>query len=156
MEKEFHFNINGSKKSVKVIPSTPLLWVIRDELGLKGTKFSCGKGLCGSCTIHINDVAYRSCIYPIGSLGKDAKVKTIEGLSKDEPSHPVLKAWKDIEVPQCGYCQPGQIMKASSLYKQNSQLDPQTAIRSMNILCRCGSYPEIKKAITKVFQKRES
>ena len=144
---QFKIYINGESKKVKVDEDTPLLWVIRDELELTGTKFGCGKGLCGACTIHINGIETRSCQTPIDFLEDGDEITTIEGLSEDS-SHPVQKAWIKHDVPQCGYCQPGQIMTASGFLSRNNNptdKDIDNAMR-MNI-CRCGTYPRLKKAI---------
>ena len=144
---DFTININGKKKTVSVDGDTPLLWVIRDELQLTGTKFGCGKGLCGACTIHINGIETRSCQTSIDFLDEEDQITTIEGLSEDV-SHPVQKAWIKHDVPQCGYCQPGQIMTASAFLSRNSHPkdDDIDSAMKMNI-CRSGTYPRIKKAI---------
>jgi len=143
----YTLNINGKKQTVSVDGDTPLLWVIRDELQLTGTKFGCGKGLCGACTIHVNGVETRSCQTAVDFLDEEDEITTIEGLSIDS-SHPVQKAWVKHDVPQCGYCQSGQIMTASSFLSRNN--DPKDddidSAMKMNI-CRCGTYPRIKKAI---------
>ena len=139
-------NVNGKTVEVDVEPETPLLWVLRDTLGLTGTKFGCGMALCGACTVHLNGEPVRSCQTPISAVG-DQPVTTIEGLSADR-SHPVQQAWIELDVPQCGYCQSGQIMAAVALLKQNpkpSDADIDSAM-SGNI-CRCGTYPRIRKAI---------
>jgi isoquinoline 1-oxidoreductase alpha subunit len=144
---EFVLNINGKKKRVDVDGEVPLLWIIRDFLGYTGTKYGCGRGLCGACTIHLDGEATRSCVTPIDNLDEDVEITTIEGLS-EEDNHPVQKAWVAKEVPQCGYCQSGQIMTAVAFLERNSKptsSDIDTAMK-MNI-CRCGSYPEIKEAI---------
>ncbi|HEY6903227.1 MAG TPA: (2Fe-2S)-binding protein [Candidatus Acidoferrales bacterium] len=141
-----HFTLNGKAKTVDVVPAMPLLWVLRDTLNMTGTKFGCGRALCGACTVHINGEATRSCITPISSVaGK--QVTTIEGLSPDR-SHPVQRAWMEFDVPQCGYCQSGQIMQAASLLAKtpnptNAQIDD---AMSGNI-CRCGTYQQIREAI---------
>jgi aerobic-type carbon monoxide dehydrogenase small subunit (CoxS/CutS family) len=138
--------VNGQAISTDAAPETPLLWVIRDHLGMTGTKFGCGAGLCGACTVHIDGEATRSCQAPLSSVAGKA-VTTIEGLSPDR-SHAVQKAWLEIDVPQCGYCQSGQIMSAVALLKSNpnpSDADIDSAM-SGNI-CRCGTYPRIRKAI---------
>ena len=114
MEQLFTIKVNGTVRKVRVLPSTPLLWVLRDELKLTGTKFSCGKGLCGACTIHIDGQALRSCVFPISELN-NREVTTIEGLASESPASPVLQAWTHVEVPHCGYCQPGQIMAAAEI-----------------------------------------
>ena len=143
----FTININGQKKTVAVDDDTPLLWVIRDELQLTGTKFGCGKGLCGACTIHLNGVETRSCQTAIDFLDEEDEITTIEGLSEDA-SHPVQKAWVKHDVPQCGYCQPGQIMTASAFLTRNSNPKDEDIDNAMKMnICRCGTYPRIKKAI---------
>jgi len=143
----FTININGRKKTVTVDDDTPLLWVIRDELQLTGTKFGCGKGLCGACTIHLNGIETRSCQIAIDFLDEEDEITTIEGLSEDT-SHPVQKAWIKHDVPQCGYCQPGQIMTASAFLTRNSNPKDEDIDNAMKMnICRCGTYPRIKKAI---------
>ena len=144
---KYILNINGKKRSVSVDGDTPLLWVIRDELKLTGTKFGCGKGLCGACTIHINNIETRSCQTTIDFLEEDDEVITIEGLSVDA-SHPVQKAWIKHDVPQCGYCQPGQIMTASGFLNRNNNPSDDDVDNAMKMnICRCGTYPRIKKAV---------
>ena len=146
---EFSLNINGERKRVKVDGEMPLLWVLRDTLGYTGTKFGCGRGLCGACTIHIDGEATRACVTSIDSIDEDVEITTIEGLSEND-NHPVQQAWFEEDVPQCGYCQSGQIMTAAAFLERNpkpTNSDIDTAMK-MNI-CRCGSYPEIKKAIFK-------
>jgi len=138
--------VNGKEQTVDVSPDTPLLWVLRDTLGMTGTKFGCGMALCGACTVHLDGVAIRSCVTPVSTVvGK--KITTIEGLSSDA-SHPLQKAWIAEEVPQCGYCQLGQIMSAAALLAQNP--DPNDAdideAMSGNI-CRCGTYQRIRRAV---------
>jgi aerobic-type carbon monoxide dehydrogenase small subunit (CoxS/CutS family) len=141
-----NLSVNGQSVSTDAAPDTPLLWVLRDHLNMTGTKFGCGAGLCGACTVHIDGVATRSCQTKLAdATGKS--ITTIEGLSQDR-SHAVQKAWMEIDVPQCGYCQSGQIMSAAALLKTNpnpSDADIDTAM-SGNI-CRCGTYPRIRKAI---------
>ena len=139
-------NVNGKAVEVDVDPDTPLLWVLRDAMGLTGTKFGCGMALCGACTVHLNGNAVRSCQVPVSSVG-DQPITTIEGLSADR-SHPVQKAWMELDVPQCGYCQSGQIMSASALLAEKprpSDADIDAAM-SGNI-CRCGTYQRIRAAI---------
>lgn len=142
------FTLNGKRQSVEVHPQMPLLWVLRDTLGLTGTKFGCGQQLCGACTVHVNGVATRSCGAPISTVaGK--RVTTIEGLSPDL-THPVQRAWIDSDVPQCGYCQSGQIMSASALLTRKAKptdADIDQAMRGN--LCRCGTYSAIREAIHK-------
>jgi isoquinoline 1-oxidoreductase alpha subunit len=137
------FNVNGKNQTVDVAQDTPLLWVLRDTLGMTGTKFGCGKALCGACTVHLNGMAIRSCQTPIGSVAGQ-KVTTIEGLGMNK----VQQAWIAIDVPQCGYCQPGQIMSATALLAANknpSDADIDAAMSGN--LCRCGTYPRIRDAI---------
>jgi aerobic-type carbon monoxide dehydrogenase small subunit (CoxS/CutS family) len=138
--------VNYEVVNVDAEPDTPLLWVLRDHLGMTGTKFGCGMALCGACTVHINGAATRSCVLPLSAVAGKS-ITTIEGLSTDR-SHAVQKAWLEIDVPQCGYCQSGQIMSAAALLKTNpkpSDADIDAAM-SGNI-CRCGTYPRIRKAI---------
>lgn len=143
---QFSININGEQKSIDAPEDMPLLWVIRDLLGMKGTKFGCGKALCGACTVHLDGQAIRSCSMAISDLG-DAKVTTIEGLSQNG-DHPIQKAWVEHIVPQCGYCQSGQIMNAASLLNQNSSPSDEEIEQAMSgNLCRCGTYNRIKEAI---------
>jgi aerobic-type carbon monoxide dehydrogenase small subunit (CoxS/CutS family) len=141
-----NLTINGKAHSVDVPPGMPLLWAIRDTLGLTGTKYGCGMALCGACTVHLDGVAILSCMTPV-SAAADRKVTTIEGLSADG-SHPVQRAWVTEQVPQCGYCQSGQIMQAASLLAKNpkpSDADIDTAMRGN--ICRCGTYQRIRAAI---------
>ena len=144
---KFKINVNEKNKLVDVVPSTPLLWVLRDKRNLTGTKFGCGRGLCGACTIHINGIERRSCQTPIDSIEGDDRITTIEGLSKDG-NHPVQKAWVKQDVPQCGYCQSGQIMTASALLSRNNNPDDSDIDSAMKMnICRCGTYQRIRKAI---------
>lgn len=140
------FTLNGKPQTVDVDPDMPLLWVIRDTLNMTGTKFGCGMGLCGACTVHINGDAIRSCITPISSV-EGKHVTSIEGLSP-EHSHPVQRAWIEVDVPQCGYCQSGQIMSASALLAKNPHpTDAQIEEFMAGNICRCGTYQQIKEAI---------
>ena len=138
--------INGKSRSVDVDPGTPLLWVLRDALGLTGTKFGCGIAQCGACTVHVDGRATRSCVLPVGELG-EAQVTTIEGLSEDG-DHPVQRAWEEHGVPQCGYCQVGQIMSAAALLAQRPKPTDEDIDRGMGgNICRCGTYTRIRAAI---------
>ena len=140
------FNLNGKAVSVSADANTPLLWVIRDHVGLTGTKYGCGAGLCGACTVHINGRAQRSCQIPAASI-EGAKVVTIEGLSPDS-THPVQKAWVAEQVAQCGYCQSGQIMKAAELLASNPKPNREQIVRHMDgNICRCGTYHRIIAAV---------
>ncbi|HTG00679.1 MAG TPA: (2Fe-2S)-binding protein [Nitrospirota bacterium] len=136
--------INGKSYEVDAAPDEPLLWVIRERLKLTGTKYSCGIGMCGSCTVHIDGQAARSCVTPVASV-QGKKITTIEGLPEN---HPVKQAWIKEEVPQCGYCQPGQIMQAAALLRENPHPSDAKIEETMNgNLCRCGTYPKIRSAI---------
>ena len=140
------FTLNGKRQSVDVVPQMPLLWVLRDTLGLTGTKFGCGMALCGACTVHINGQPTRSCTLPI-SMVAGKSVTTIEGLSADS-SHPIQKAWIEVDVPQCGYCQSGQIMSAAALLaKKSNPTDSDIDEAMRGNICRCGTYQEIREAI---------
>ena len=142
----YTLNINGKKIIANVDNDTPLLWVLRDELNLVGTKFGCGIAQCGACTVHVNNVAVRSCSIAVSSLNGES-ITTIEGLS-DDGTHPVQEAWKEIDVPQCGYCQAGQIMTASAFLKENSSPTKDEIREAMQgNICRCASYNRIEKAI---------
>ena len=138
--------VNGKPQSVDVNPDTPLLWVVRENLGLTGTKFGCGMALCGACTVHLNGEAVRSCVTPVSrAAGKE--VTTIEGLSSDV-SHPLQRAWIEKDVPQCGYCQSGQIMSAAVLLRENPQPSDADIDDAMSgNICRCGTYQRIRSAI---------
>jgi aerobic-type carbon monoxide dehydrogenase small subunit (CoxS/CutS family) len=141
-----HFSLNGKPESVDASPSMPLLWALRDVLGMTGTKFGCGMALCGACTVHIDGKAARSCTMPLSAVA-GRSVVTIEGLSPDR-SHPVQVAWSEADVPQCGYCQSGQIMAAAALLAKTpspSDADIDEVMRGN--ICRCGTYQEIRKAI---------
>jgi len=145
----FEIRVNNQKRKVDVDPTTPLLWVLRDNLKLVGTKYGCGMGQCGACTVHLGDAAIRSCQLPIAAVGEQ-EVTTIEGLSEDG-THPVQESWIEHDVSQCGYCQAGQIMSATALLKQNPNPDDAVIEAVMNgNLCRCGTYLRIKQAIKNV------
>ena len=142
---KFAITVNDTPHEVDVDPDTPLLWVLREELGLTGTKYSCGIAACGACTVHVDGQAQRSCLFPIEAVG-EAPVITIEGLSPDR-SHPVQQAWLEIDVPQCGYCQPGQIMAAAALLEEEPNPTDDHIKQAMTNLCRCGTYPRILAAV---------
>jgi isoquinoline 1-oxidoreductase subunit alpha len=147
--------VNGQTLETDASPDTPLLWVLRDHLGLTGTKFGCGKSLCGACTVHIDGSATRSCVTLLSTVG-DKEIRTIEGLSTDR-SHPVQKAWMELDVPQCGYCQSGQIMSATSLLAQNpAPSDAEIDAAMSGNLCRCGTYPRIRAAIHRAAELMKS
>ncbi len=142
----FTININGESKTIEVAPDTPLLWVLRDHLKLKGTKFGCGIAQCGACTVHVDGTAMRSCVLPISEL-KDQKIVTIEGLS-EKGDHPVQKAWLKHDVAQCGYCQTGQIMSAAALLAKTKNPSNEQIDQAMNgNICRCGTYTRIRDAV---------
>ena len=144
--KTFSISINGKTHEVNADPSTPMLWVLRDHLDMTGTKFGCGIAQCGACTVHLDGVAVRSCQLPIAAIN-DQEVTTIEGLSENG-DHPVQQAWLVHDVPQCGYCQAGQIMTAAALLKQNPNPNDQEIENAMHgNICRCGTYTRIKAAV---------
>jgi aerobic-type carbon monoxide dehydrogenase small subunit (CoxS/CutS family) len=144
-------NVNGKSLEANVDPQTPLLWVLRDTLGMTGTKYGCGAALCGACTVHVDGEPVRSCRTPASAVGS-RKVTTIEGLSSDR-SHPVQKAWIELDVPQCGYCQSGQIMSAVALLAHNPQpTDADIDAAMSGNICRCGTYQRIRAAIHRAAQ----
>ncbi len=146
---ETTLNVNGKSKVVDVAADTPLLWVLRDELGLTGAKYGCGKALCGACTVLVNGSPVRSCVMPVSAVS-GARITTIEGLAPDG-THPVQKAWLEEDVPQCGYCQPGQILTAVALLKEHPQPSDDDINAAMSgVLCRCGTYQRIRRAIRRV------
>jgi isoquinoline 1-oxidoreductase alpha subunit len=142
-----NLTVNGRSQTLDVAPDVPLLWAIRDELGLTGTKFGCGAAHCGACTVHVEGQPVRSCVMPVGKVaGK--KITTIEGLSRDGRSPPLQKAWVAEQVPQCGYCQSGQIMQAAALLAANRNPSREQIVQHMNgNICRCGTYVRIVRAI---------
>jgi isoquinoline 1-oxidoreductase alpha subunit len=146
MSSKISLSINGQTHAVDVEPDTPLLWVLRDELHLNGTKFSCGIGLCGACTVLMNGVPTRSCVLPVSAVGSKP-IQTIEGLKTRDGLHRVQQAWIDADVPQCGYCQSGQILSAVALLNKHPNPSDEQIDQSMTNICRCGSYPELRKAI---------
>ena len=139
-------NVNGRDQDTDAATDTPLLWVLRDHLGMTGTKYGCGMALCGACTVHLDGVAVRSCVTPLAAA-EGRRITTIEGLSGDR-SHAVQQAWIELDVPQCGYCQSGQIMSAAALLARNpSPTDAEIDAAMSGNICRCGTYPRIRKAI---------
>ena len=147
--------INGKSHQIDVEPEMPLLWVLRDVIGLTGTKYACGISLCGACTVHVDGEAVRSCVMPVSAaVGK--RITTIEGLSADS-SHPVQRAWIELDVPQCGYCQSGQIMAAAALLSKTPKPTDADIDRAMSgVLCRCGTYQRIRAAIKKAAGIKEA
>jgi isoquinoline 1-oxidoreductase alpha subunit len=139
-------HINGKLRDVQVEPDTPLLWVLREQVGLTGTKYGCGVAQCGACSVHVNGQVTRSCAIPVGSLKPTDRIVTIEGLSANR-SHPVQKAWAELDVPQCGYCQSGQIMAAAALLAKNPRPTDRDIDEAMTNICRCGTYTRIRAAV---------
>ncbi len=139
-------NINGKVRDVQVEAGTPLLWVIREQVGLTGTKYGCGVAQCGACSVHINGEVRRSCSIPVSAIKATDRIVTIEGLSATS-SHPVQKAWAELDVPQCGYCQSGQIMAASALLKKNPNPTDADIDAAMTNICRCGTYQRIRAGV---------
>ena len=139
-------NINGRTHDVKVEADTPLLWAIREQVGLTGTKYGCGVAQCGACSVHINGELRRSCAIQVSTVKASDKIVTIEGLSRNS-SHPVQKAWLEVDVPQCGYCQSGQLMAAASLLKKNPNPSDKDIDEAMTNICRCGTYHRIRAAV---------
>jgi isoquinoline 1-oxidoreductase alpha subunit len=148
---KIEFRVNGKAQAVDVDPSTPLLWVIRDHLGMTGTKFGCGIAHCGACTVHINGSATRSCVVPIEAAA-GAEITTIEGLSPDS-QHPLQRAWLELNVPQCGYCQAGMLMAAAALLKQVPSPSDEDINTYVTNICRCGTYPRVRAAIHKAAEE---
>jgi isoquinoline 1-oxidoreductase subunit alpha len=140
------FTVNGEKRSIDVDPDTPLLWVIRETLGLTGTKFGCGIAYCGACTVHVNGKAERTCVMPVSSA-EGADITTIEGLAKGGTLTAVQKAWVDLQVPQCGYCQSGMIMAVSALLAEKPHATDAEVDESITNICRCGTFARVRKAI---------
>lgn len=139
-------NINGKVRNVDVESDTPLLWVIREQLGLTGTKYGCGIAQCGSCTVHIDGKAVRSCVYPVSAVTADQKITTIEGLS-DKGDHPVQQAWAELDTPQCGYCQPGMIMASAALLAKNAMPSDDDIDNEITNICRCGTFRRVRAGI---------
>jgi isoquinoline 1-oxidoreductase subunit alpha len=138
--------INGVTRDIDVDPDTPLLWAIREQVGLTGTKYGCGVAQCGACTVHVDGAAVRSCAMPVSAFTADQKIVTIEGLSPNA-SHPVQKAWLELDVPQCGYCQSGQIMAAAALLQSKPNPTDEDISTEITNICRCGTYNRIRAAI---------
>ena len=141
-------NINGRTRDVQVEEDTPLLWVIREQVGLTGTKYGCGVAQCGACSVHLNGAVVRSCSIPVGTVKATDRIVTIEGLSPNR-SHPVQVAWAEVDVPQCGYCQSGQIMAAAALLRKNAAPTDKDIDEAMTNICRCGTYQRIRAAVHK-------
>ena len=139
-------SINGTVREVEVEPDTPLLWVIREQIGLTGTKYGCGIAQCGACTVHIDGVATRSCVRPVSTVSATEKIVTIEGLSPNA-SHSIQKSWAALDVPQCGFCQAGMIMAAAALLKSNPKPTDADIDNAMTNICRCGTYNRVRAAI---------
>jgi isoquinoline 1-oxidoreductase alpha subunit len=139
-------NVNGKPREVDAEPDTPLLWVLREQLGLTGTKYGCGIAQCGACTVHVDGVPVRSCMRPLASVGEGERVVTIEGLSADR-SHPVQRAWAALDVPQCGYCQSGMIMAAAALLAGTPRPTDAEIAAAITNICRCGTYNRVRAAI---------
>uniref|UniRef100_A0A832DHX0 (2Fe-2S)-binding protein n=1 Tax=Ignavibacterium album TaxID=591197 RepID=A0A832DHX0_9BACT len=148
---KFNLNINNRNYSVEAEPNMPLLWVLRDKLGLTGTKYACGEGICGSCTVHIDGKAERSCILSVQDV-EGSSITTIEGLAEN-PDHPIFKTWIDLEVSQCGYCQPGQIMTLAAMLNKSSSKE-EIEREMSTVLCRCGTYHRIRKAVDKLVEEK--
>ncbi len=149
---KYNLNINKKKYTVEVEAGTPLLWVLRDKLGLTGTKYGCGEGICGSCTVHIDGKAERSCLLSVENI-QGSSITTIEGLAEN-PDNPIFKTWIDLEVSQCGYCQPGQIMTLAAMLddkQKHSRKEIDDVMSS--VLCRCGTYYRIRKAVDKLVEE---
>lgn len=147
------FRLNGAEVSVDVPGEMPLLWALRDTLGFTGTKYGCGMALCGACTVHIEGKAARSCVVPVSAV-EGQSVTTIEGLAVNDVLDPVQQAWVDEQVPQCGYCQPGMIMAVAAFLDENPQPTDETINKSITNICRCGTYPRIRRAIYRAAELR--
>jgi isoquinoline 1-oxidoreductase alpha subunit len=139
-------NVNGRNYDVQVEPDTPLLWVIREQVGLTGTKYGCGVAQCGACSVHVNGELRRACVTPVGTIRDSDRIITIEGLSRDS-AHPVQRAWAELDVPQCGYCQSGQLMAAAALLRAKPKPTDADIDAAMTNICRCGTYQRIRAAI---------
>ena len=144
--------VNGRRHDLDVAPDMPLLWVLRDELGLTGSKFGCGVAQCGCCTVHVGDQAMRSCVVPVGSVAEKS-ITTIEALATADKLHPLQQAWIDEQVPQCGYCQSGQLMAISALLNKNPHPTNDQLAQSISNICRCGTYDRIRSAVARATEK---
>ena len=139
-------NINGKTVEVDAEPDTPLLWVLREQLGLTGTKYGCGIAQCGACTVHVDGNSIRSCVYPLAALTGEEKITTIEGLS-EEGDHPVQQAWAELDIPQCGYCQPGMMMAVAGMLNNNPSPSDEDIDMEITNICRCGTFGRVRKGI---------
>lgn len=140
-------HVNGTVRTHDAEPDTPLLWVLREQLGLTGTKYGCGIAACGACTVHVDGVPTRSCVRPVSTLGADEQITTIEGLSPDGLSHPLQRAWVKLDVPQCGFCQSGMLMTAAALLRDKPRPSDADIAAAVTNVCRCGTYNRVKAAI---------
>lgn len=147
-----NLNVNGKAVEVDVEDTTPLLWVLREQLGLTGAKYGCGIAQCGACTVHLDGAATRSCVLPIGAVEATQKIVTIEGLGASRP-HPVQQAWAELDVAQCGYCQPGMLMAASALLAQNPNPTDEQIRAEITNICRCGTYPRVLAGVKLAAQR---
>lgn len=150
-----NLNINGKQRDIDVEPDTPLLWVLREQAGLTGTKYGCGVAQCGSCSVHVNGQVQRSCSLPVGKLKATDRIVTIEGLAPGA-THAVQRAWAELDVPQCGYCQSGQIMAAASLLASNARPTDADIDAAMTNICRCGTYQRIRTAVHRAAELNQS
>jgi len=146
MEDMAKLKVNGKSLDVDVDENTPLLWVLREQLGLTGAKYGCGIAQCGTCTIHVDGAPVRSCTYPVGALAGDEEITTIEGLS-DDASHPVQQAWAELDIPQCGYCQPGMIMAVAGMLNDTPNPTDEDIDAQITNICRCGTLARVRKGI---------
>ena len=152
---KINFKINGQPVSVDVEPNMPLLWVVRDELGLKGTKYGCGRAMCGACSLHVDGDLFRSCTYPV-KLAEGREVTTLEGLSESEDNlHPIQQAWMEVNVPQCGYCQPGFMMAGAKLIAEIPNPTDEDIKQNISNICRCGTHPRIMQAIRRAAEIKQ-
>lgn len=145
-------HVNGKVRELDVESDTPLLWALREQLGLTGTKYGCGISMCGACTVHIDGVAQRSCVLPVGAVSEDQKITTIEGLGVQQ-FHPVQDVWAELDVPQCGYCQSGMIMAATSLLAKSPNPSDEEIRREIGNICRCGTYPRVIEGIKRAAER---